>query len=158
MFKLWNNKLVTTKSEMNLDFKLKIMKTIKLTLLALTFGLMSFTSSNEMTDPIVKKAKTSTVVWKSELIDLGDIPQNQLKSIDFEFKNIGKTAVIITNVKAACGCTATDYTKTPIQPGETAKVTATYNAAAKGTFTKTVTVTTNAEEAPKVLSFKGIVI
>jgi len=66
--------------------------------------------------------------------------------------------VIITDVKAACGCTATEYTKTPVKPGETAKVVATYNAAAKGAFTKTVTVTTNAETTPKVLSFKGTVI
>ncbi len=89
---------------------------------------------------------------------MGEIPQNKPKEVDFEFKNTGKTAVIITNVKASCGCTATDYTKTPIQPGETAKVKATYNAAAKGAFSKTVTVTTNAEDAPKVLSFKGTVI
>jgi hypothetical protein len=106
----------------------------------------------------VKKAAVSTIVWKSEQIDLGSIPQNKPKNIDFEFKNTGKTAVIITNVKASCGCTATDYTKTPIQSGETAKVTATYNAAAKGAFSKTVTVTTNADETPKVLSFKGVVI
>lgn len=134
------------------------MKTIKFSLLALAFGLMSFTTNTEISDPIVKKADKSTVVWKSELIDLGDIPQNQPKSIDFEFKNTGKTAVIITNVKAACGCTATDYTKTPVQPGEMAKITATYNAAAKGAFTKTVTVTTNADVNPKVLTFKGTVI
>lgn len=134
------------------------MKTIKFFLLALAFGLMSFTVTTKTINPIVKKSDSSVIIWKSELIELGDIPQNQPKSIDFEFKNNGKTAVIITNVKAACGCTATDYTKTPIQPGETAKVTATYNAAAKGAFIKTVTVTTNAETNPKVLSFKGTVI
>jgi cytoplasmic iron level regulating protein YaaA (DUF328/UPF0246 family) len=134
------------------------MKTIKFFLLALAFGLMSFTVTTKTINPIVKKLDSSVIIWKSELIELGDIPQNQPKSIDFEFKNNGKTAVIITNVKAACGCTATDYTKTPIQPGETAKVTATYNAAAKGAFIKTVTVTTNAETNPKVLSFKGTVI
>jgi hypothetical protein len=134
------------------------MKTIKLGLFALALGLMSFTSNTFNSDPIVKKAAVSTIVWKSEQIDLGSIPQNKPKNIDFEFKNTGKTSVIITNVKASCGCTATDYTKTPIQPGETAKVTATYNAAAKGAFSKTVTVTTNADETPKVLSFKGVVI
>jgi hypothetical protein len=89
---------------------------------------------------------------------LGEIPQNKPKTIDFEFKNTGKTTVIITNVKASCGCTATDYTKTPIQAGQTAKITATYNAATKGAFTKTVTVTTSAEETPKILIFKGTVI
>jgi len=134
------------------------MKTIKISILAAAFGLMSFTILPIQKNAIVNSITASPISWKSELIDLGEIPQNKPKAIEFEFKNTGKTAVVITNVKASCGCTATDYTKTPIQPGGTAKVTATYNAANKGAFTKTVTVTTNAEEAPKTLSFKGTVI
>ena len=134
------------------------MKTIKISIMACVLGLMSFTvlPTTEKNQKI--ETTTSPIVWKSEMIEVGEIPQNQPKAIEFEFKNTGKTDVIITNVKASCGCTATDYTKTPIKPGGTAKVTATYNAANKGAFTKTVTVTTNAEEASKILSFKGTVI
>ncbi|TGD58073.1 DUF1573 domain-containing protein [Flavobacterium humi] len=134
------------------------MKTIKITTLALALALMSFTAAPSLKNAISTEIGTSPISWKSEMIDLGEIPQGKPKAIEFEFKNTGKTAVLITNVKASCGCTATDYTKTAIQPGATAKVSATFNAAAKGPFTKTVTVTTNAEEAPKVLSFKGTVL
>jgi uncharacterized protein DUF1573 len=140
-----------------LILKSHFMKTIKITLFAAVLGLMSFTVLPTNTVATAITAGASPISWKSEAIDLGTIPQGTPKSIDFEFRNTGKTAVIITNVKASCGCTATDYTKTPIQPGATAKVTATYNAAAAGPFSKTVTVTTNAEEAPKVLTFKGTV-
>ena len=134
------------------------MKTLKISLLALTFGLMSFTTGNTITEPFVKSAALSAVAWKSDNIDVGEIPQNVPKNIQFEFKNTGKTDVIITNVKPTCGCTVADYTKTPIKAGETGKVNATFNAAAKGAFSKTITVTTNAEEAPKSLTFKGTVI
>ena len=134
------------------------MKTIKFSMLVLTLAFMSFTVLPTKTNEANIEIGISPISWKSELIELGEIPQNQPKSIDFEFTNTGNTVVTITNVKASCGCTATDYTKTPVQPRETAKITATYNAAAKGVFTKTVTVTTTAEEAPKVLSFKGTVI
>lgn len=134
------------------------MKTIKITLFAAVLGLMSFTVLPSKSVETAIEAVASAVTWKSESIDLGEIPQNKPKNIEFEFKNTGKATVIITDVKAACGCTATEYTKTPVKPGETAKVVATYNAAAKGAFTKTVTVTTNAETTPKVLSFKGTVI
>lgn len=127
-------------------------------MLALAFSTMSFTSANATGDPVVKTANASSVVWKAETVEIGEIPQGKPKAIEFSFKNTGKTDVIITNVKASCGCTATDYTKTPVKPGETAYVRATYNAAAKGAFTKTVTVTTNADETPKVLTFKGTVI
>lgn len=138
------------------------MKIIKISMLALALGLMSFSaiapvqslvSTNENTE-----ITASTIVWKTETVDVGEIPQGTPKAIVYEFKNTGKTAVVITNVKGSCGCTATDYTKEPILPGKSAKVTATYNAANKGAFTKTVTVTTSAEETPKILTLKGTVI
>lgn len=135
------------------------MKIIKISMLALTLGLMSF-SAIAPADALTSKVSSvaSSILWKSESIDVGQIPQNTPKAINYEFKNTGKTTLIITNVKGSCGCTATDYTKTPILPGKSGKVTATYNAANKGAFTKTVTVTTNVETTPKVLTLKGIVI
>jgi len=135
------------------------MKIIKISMLALALGLMSF-SAIVPAKVIVSKIETaaSTIAWKAETIDVGQIPQGTPKAIVYEFKNTGKTAVVITNVQGSCGCTATDYTKEPILPGKTAKVTATYNAANKGAFTKTVTVTTSAETTPKILTLKGTVI
>lgn len=138
------------------------MKMIKISMLALALGLMSFSAiapikSISSENKIVAEA-ASTIVWKAETIDVGQIPQGTPKAIVYEFKNTGKTAVVITSVQGSCGCTATDYTKEPILPGKSAKVTATYNAANKGGFTKTVTVTTSAETTPKVLTLKGTVI
>jgi hypothetical protein len=135
------------------------MKMIKISMLALTLGLMSFSAIAPVKTLVSKTAvAASSVVWKSETIDVGTIPQNTPKPIVFEFKNTGKTAVIITNVQGSCGCTATDYTKTPIDPGKSGKVIATYNAANAGIFSKTVSVTTNAETATKTLTIKGTVV
>lgn len=137
------------------------MKIIKISMLALVLGLMSF-SAIAPVQSLVSKVKTeptaSAIVWKAETIDVGEIPQGTPKAIVYEFKNTGKATVVITNVQGSCGCTATDYTKEPILPGKSAKVTATYNAANKGGFTKTVTVTTSAEATPKILTLKGTVI
>lgn len=134
------------------------MKVLKISVLAMTLSLMSFSSISNSVEKSIVSTLTNAITWKSESIDLGEIPQGTPKKIEYEFKNTGKTAIIITNVHGSCGCTTTDYTKTPIESGEIAKVSATYNAANKGAFSKTVTVTTNAEETPKVLTFKGIVI
>lgn len=135
------------------------MKMIKISMLALTLGLMSFSAIAPVNALVTKVAvAASSIVWKSETIDVGAIPQNTPKPIIFEFKNTGKTAVIVTNVQGSCGCTATDYTKTPIAPGKSGMVTATYNAANAGGFTKTVSVTTNAETTTKVLTIKGTVV
>lgn len=119
------------------------MKVFKISFLVLAFSLMSF-------------ATLTSLLWKSETVDVGEIPQNQPKQIKFEFKNTGKLDVLITSAQGSCGCTATDYTKTPIKAGQSGSVTATYNAAAVGAFTKSVTVSTNVDE-PKVLTLKGVV-
>ena len=139
------------------------MKMIKISMLALALSLMSFSAiapvkSLVSETPKVEALTAASIVWKTETIDVGQIPQGTPKAIVYEFKNTGKTAVVITNVQGSCGCTATDYTKEPILPGKSAKVTATYNAANKGAFTKTVTVTTSAETTPKILTLKGMVI
>lgn len=109
------------------------------------------------TSPVAQKP-TSPVTWKAISHDFGEIKKGTPVSNDFSFTNTTKQTVIITNVKASCGCTATNYTKTPIKPGETASVTATYNAATVGNFSKTVTVSLNENEVPKVLTIKGKVI
>ena len=135
------------------------MKIIKISMLALALSLMSFSAIVPVKVILSKTEKAlASISWKSESIDVGEIPQGTPKAIVFEFKNTGNAAVVITNVKGSCGCTATDYTKEPILPGKSAKVTATYNAANKGAFTKTVTVTTSAETAPKILTLRGTVI
>ncbi|MEO8237741.1 MAG: DUF1573 domain-containing protein [Flavobacterium sp.] len=139
------------------------MKIIKISMLALVLGLMSFSAIAPVQSLVSdikteKETSASVIVWKAESIDVGEIPQGTPKAIVYEFKNTGKATVIITNVQGSCGCTATDYTKEPILSGKSAKVTATYNAANKGGFTKTVTVTTSAETTPKILTLKGTVI
>jgi hypothetical protein len=144
------------------------MKTLKVSLLALvaTFMVSVSASAQEAkttkpttltTTPATVKP-TSPVKWKEESFDFGDIKKGTPVSHDFSFVNTTKQTVLISNVKASCGCTATNYTKTPVKPGETATVTATYNAASGGPFSKTVTVTLNENESPKILTIKGKVV
>lgn len=133
------------------------MKTIKFALFAAVLGLMSFTVVPTPYS-VVKTENSAAIAWKSDVVDLGEIPQNVPKPIQFEFRNTGKTTVLITNVQPTCGCTVADYTKTPIKPGEVGNIKATFNAASKGAFSKTIKVTTTAEAGEKGLTFKGTVI
>ncbi len=134
------------------------MKTVKISVVALSLAMMSFSIVPTTISKSIIELATATITWKSETIDVGEIPQAIPKVINYECTNNTDKSVVITNVQGSCGCTATDYTKEPIAPGKTANVKATYNAANKGAFTKTVTVTTSADETPKVLTFKGIVL
>jgi len=137
------------------------MKTFTLSIIALAAGLMSFTSQAPYAGPkpaVVASFATTSILWKTTEINLGEIPQNVPANITYEFTNTGNAPVLITHVQPGCGCTNAQYDKEAIQPGKSTKISATFNAAVKGPFSKTITVTTNAEEAPRVLTFKGTVI
>jgi hypothetical protein len=74
--------------------------------------------------------------------DFGSKPQGTPATYDFVFKNIGNAPLVLQDVKAACGCTTPFWPKEPIMPGQESKISATYNMAKAGSFSKTITVTT----------------
>ena len=77
----------------------------------------------------------------------------------FEFKNEGIVPLVLTNVKASCGCTTPKWTREPVEPGQTGNITVTYNPNGRpGRFQKTITVTSNASETTVRLYIKGEVI
>lgn len=88
-------------------------------------------------------AEDVTIQFKSTTIDLGNIPQNIPAEAEFVFTNTGKEALVISNVKAACGCTTPYYTTDAIAKGKTGVVKASYNAASPGPFNKSITVSSN---------------
>ena len=116
--------------------------------------------------PVIKKGaiekafariEKDGLVWKNEVIDLGNIPQNKPVKVEFGFTNKGNSAVIINQVTTSCGCTAADYARAPVSVNESSSITVTYNAASLGAFSKAITVTF-ADNDSKVLYIKGTVI
>ena len=79
-------------------------------------------------------------------------------SHEFVFVNTGDAPVVISQVKASCGCTTPSWSKEAVAPGDTGTVVAQYNPLNRpGSFRKSVTVTSNAEPATQVLYIKGAV-
>lgn len=103
-------------------------------------------------------AAAPVVSWDRTEYDFKEIPQNVPALATFVLTNKGKTPVVISNVVGSCGCTVPSWDKEPILPGKTSKITANYNAAAMGAFTKTVTVTLAGSANPVVLTIKGTVV
>lgn len=96
--------------------------------------------------------------YETTVIDMGDIPQGIPKVAEYKLTNTGKEPLLIGTAKASCGCTNLKYSTEPVMPGKSTIVSATFNAAAVGGFSKTITVTTNADDKPVVLMFKGKVL
>lgn len=104
-------------------------------------------------NPNAPKAKFDKTVS-----DFGEIEQGIPKEAQFTLTNTGKEPLLISQAKAGCGCTNLKYSQEPILPGKSTIIAATYNAAAMGQFSKSITVTTNADPNPVMLMIKGTVI
>lgn len=101
----------------------------------------------------------ATLNFEFETYDFGDINEGDDASVDFVFTNSGADKLIITDVKASCGCTTPFWSKEPVLPGEKGQITAKYNTQGRpGTFNKAITITSNANEETKRIFIKGNVI
>lgn len=103
-------------------------------------------------------AQKGVMKFKEETRNFGKIEQGKPVTQEFVFTNTGTDPIVITNVSASCGCTTPSYTKDPVLPKKTGSIKATYNAAAMGSFNKSITVFSNAESPSLTLFLKGEVV
>ncbi len=101
---------------------------------------------------------TALFNWGKTTYDFGKIAQNKPVTAEFRFVNKGEMPLVINNAKGSCGCTGVDYPKEAILPGASGIIRATFNAAAVGSFNKSVLVESNAEGGTAVLYVKGEVV
>jgi hypothetical protein len=105
-------------------------------------------------------AQSGKINFENKTHDFGTIKEEIGNAVaKFVFTNTGKADLKILKVKTSCGCTASDYSRNVIKPGEKGFVSATYHTAHRpGPFRKTITVTVNDPDNPNtVLFIKGTV-
>lgn len=118
--------------------------------LSLLAGFHLFAQSEGSEDP--------TMDFEFDTYDFGDLSAGDDASVEFTFTNNGAKPLIITNVKASCGCTTPYWSKEPVAPGEQGSIKAKYNTVGKsGGFNKPITITSNAEPSTKRIFIKGSV-
>ena len=105
-------------------------------------------------------AQNPVITFEKTEHDFGKIHEEDGRvSTVFEFKNEGMAPLVLSNVRASCGCTTPTWTKEPVEPGQTGSITVTYNPNGRpGRFQKTVTITSNASEPTKKVYIKGEVL
>ena len=135
-------------------------KMILLTVAALLVNLTFSFSQTANTDQTVKtekaaKANGPVATFDKTIFEFADLTQGIPGTASFNLTNDGNEPLIISSANASCGCTNLTYSKDPIMPGKTISISATYNAAVVGPFTKSVTVRTNAGDQQTVLLIKG---
>ncbi|GAA3784540.1 DUF1573 domain-containing protein [Corallibacter vietnamensis] len=90
--------------------------------------------------------------------DFGEIEKNTQVETVFNYTNTGEAPLVITDIKSTCGCTVPkDWSREPLQPGETGKFTVKYNGSGKNKVSKTITVTANTEKGKETVKITAFV-
>ncbi|MDA6072261.1 DUF1573 domain-containing protein [Flavobacterium sp. AC] len=135
------------------------MKKIILFAMLAVVGITASNAQAKKATAKVAKVEGAGMAFETETIDYGTIAHNADGKREFVFVNNGTKPLIITNTQGSCGCTVPTTPKEPIAPGAKGIIGVKYATDRVGAFTKTVTVTSNAEGQPtKVLTIKGTVL
>ena len=111
------------------------------------------------TDTTHANPNASKINFKEESFTFGEIPEGPQVTHEFKFTNDGKEPLILSTVRASCGCTTPSWPKEPILPGKEAIILVTYNTQGRpGGFTKSITINSNSDTPNKVIYIKGEVI
>ena len=129
-----------------------------MTLLFIGFLTFSINAQEKIVVQSVQDPNAPAFEFETEVIDYGKIDLNADGVRVFKFKNVGKSPLVISNIKSSCGCTVPKKPTEPIMPGETGEIEVKYATNRPGGFSKAITVNSNASEPVKQLRIKGIVI
>jgi hypothetical protein len=106
------------------------------------------------TPPVDPKA--GKFKFNEETHDFGTVPEGPLAETDFEFKNVGKKPITITDAHGSCGCTVPTWPHEPILPKHTAKIHVAYTTNGRqGMINKDVIINSDAQQNPMRLHITG---
>lgn len=105
-----------------------------------------------------KQPEPGKFKFEEESHDFGEIMEGPSAECDFEFRNVGKSPIIITQAKGSCGCTVPKWPSEPILPKHKGKIHVTFNTQGRvGPINKDVIITSNAQQNPMKLHITGYV-
>jgi len=117
---------------------MKILATFLIGLMTMPGVLAQENEATNQTGPVM--------AFNEEKHDFGDIYQGDKVEHDFEFENTGNEPLIITNVQTTCGCTAPEWPRDPVAPGQASKIKVVFNSSGKiGRQNKVITIVSNAK-------------
>lgn len=138
------------------------MKKYILTFAMAIFAVTSFV--NAQTAPETTEAEevidsnAAVIEFGSDVLDYGTINKGDDPLRVINFKNTGKSPLVITNCQGSCGCTVPECPKEPIMPGQSGELKVRYDTKRVGNFNKTVTIKSNASNSTVYLKIKGVVL
>lgn len=108
----------------------------------------------ETTAEVVQNQALTALALSENHFNFGKIKKGEKVEHNYEVTNMGEVPLIIAEVKPGCGCTAPDFTKTPILPGEKGNIILSFDSSNfEGLVSKQAVVFANVEKSPITLTF-----
>ncbi len=117
--------------------------------LFLVFGLVVLTS--------FAVAQKPQIVFENLEHNFGSFKESDgVQTTSFKFTNKGEVPLVLSNVRASCGCTTPKWTREPVPPNGSGEIQVSYDPKNRpGSFNKTVMISSNAENGTTVLRIIG---
>lgn len=105
-------------------------------------------------------SKFPVMTFDSTALHMGRIAEGTQIEKNYHFVNTGNSDLVITDVRASCGCTvAKNWPRMPVSPGKSGDITINFNSEGRpGIQHKTITVVANTDPATSVLTLHGEVV
>ena len=116
----------------------------------------SLVNNPSSADGVKSGSNAPAIRFETTEYDFGKVLQGEQVSHTFKFKNVGDAPLIISRIEKTCGCTTPDFSSKPIKPGESGKITVTYDSKGhKGFQNKRLIVKANTNPSETILRIKA---
>jgi len=113
-------------------------------------GVEVFTHEDSVNAPAFSK--------EAPVYDFGTIQEGDIVHHVFHFRNVGRSPLVLKNIKPSCGCTAVDFSRQPIAVNDTGSFHIKFDSKGKfGPQIKIITIFANTIPRVHQVSIKGIV-
>jgi hypothetical protein len=103
----------------------------------------------------IEAASITSMTIDKEIHDFGKVTEGVENHCVFTITNTGDKPLVLSDVKASCGCTTPSKPEGPIAPGKSDKIEVGFKPNGKGVSEKTVTITANTEPRITVVRVKA---
>jgi hypothetical protein len=101
-------------------------------------------------EAVQERAHGPRIMFAEREHNYGTIQKGGDGNCAFTFTNTGDEPLILSSVRASCGCTTPKWTQKPVMPGKTGTISTVFDAKELGTFNKSVTVYTSLDAPDNV--------
>lgn len=103
----------------------------------------------------MEAASVTSMTIDKEIHDFGKVADGLENFCEFTVTNTGDKPLVLSDVKASCGCTTPSKPEGPIAPGKSDKIEVKFKPNGKGVSEKTITITANTDPRITVVRVKA---